>query len=126
MNRDPRPRILIVDDDPAVREILAVIFQREGWHAEGVGDGEQAIERLDTESYVAVILDLLMPRLDGAAVIQHMRENGIKTPVVVLSAVSNERGHELDPDLVRVTLQKPFEIAELRSVVRAVVQAVAR
>jgi DNA-binding response OmpR family regulator len=109
-----------------VREILAVVFQREGWSADAVGDGEQAVQRLGTATYVAVILDLLMPRLDGAAVIAHMRENGIRTPVVVLSAVSSERGHELDSDIVRVTLQKPFEIGELRAVVRAVVQAVAR
>lgn len=122
---DPRPRILIVDDDPAVREILAIIFKREGWNADAVGDGEQAIERLRTTSYVAVVLDLLMPRLDGAGVIGHMRENGIHTPVVVLSAVSSERGGELDASIVRVTLQKPFEIGELRAVVRAVVQAVA-
>jgi DNA-binding response OmpR family regulator len=67
-----------------------------------------------------------MPKLDGEAVIAFMRERDLRTPVVVLSAVSAERSGELDSRIVTVTLQKPFELGELRAVVRAVVSAVAR
>ena len=122
---DPRPRILIVDDDPAVREILSAVFRRERWHVEAASDGERAIALLGTSSYSAVVLDLLMPRLNGAAVVQFIKESGLTTPVIVLTALTSN-AQDLDPHIVRVTLQKPFEVGELRAVVRAVIRAVAK
>jgi DNA-binding response OmpR family regulator len=108
-----------VDDDPAVRDILAAVLRHEGWNADAVADGERAIECLALRPYNAMILDLLMPRVDGRGVIAYVREHDLKMPVIVLSAVSTEQARELDPRVVSVALQKPFEIGELRLVVRA-------
>jgi DNA-binding response OmpR family regulator len=116
MRSDP-PRVLIVDDDPAVRDILAAVLRHEGWNADAVSDGERAIESLQLRPYDAMILDLLMPRVDGTGVIAYVREQNLKMPVIVLSAVS--KMHELDPNVVTVAMQKPFEISELRVVIRA-------
>lgn len=120
----PRPRALIVDDDPAVREILSAILQRDGWETESVHDGEDAIRRIGETPFTVILLDLLMPRTGGAAVIDFMKSRGITTPVVVISAVAETAS--LDPQIVRVTLQKPFEIHDLRAVLRALLTAARR
>jgi two-component system, OmpR family, response regulator MprA len=114
-------RVLIVDDDPSVREILRVILQHDGWIVETAGDGADAMRRIGESEYAVILLDLMMPRVDGAAVIDFIKSRGITTPVVVVSAVSERV--RLDPQIVRVTLQKPFEIRDLRDVLRALLDA---
>ena len=116
-------RVLIVDDDPAVREILSAILQREAVICDVASDGEQALDLLGRETYGAVLLDLLMPRLDGAGVIRFMKEKGIETPVIVLTAVAGDGSHDLDPAVVRVQMQKPIELGDLRVVVRAILKS---
>jgi DNA-binding response OmpR family regulator len=115
-------RVLIVDDDPAVREILSAILQREAVVCDVASDGEQALELLRREPYGAVLLDLLMPRLDGEGVIRFMKEQGITTPVIVMSAGVTDGTHDLDPTVVRVQMQKPIELGDLRAVVRAILK----
>jgi DNA-binding response OmpR family regulator len=115
-----RAHVLIVDDDPAIREIVATILRRELIQSDLATDGEDAIAHLDAHTYHAVVLDLLMPRVDGAAVIRHMRAKNILTPVIVISAVAET--DDLDPDIVRVTMKKPIELQDLRDVVGAVLR----
>jgi DNA-binding response OmpR family regulator len=109
---------LIVDDDPSIRDILSAILRRDGWTTQCAADGEEAIEHLKAKTYTVVVLDLMMPRIDGAGVLRFMKEQSIETPVIVVSAVSHEQ--ELDPQIVRVRLQKPIEIGDLRAVLRAI------
>jgi DNA-binding response OmpR family regulator len=115
--------VLMVDDDPAVRQIMRVVLERDGVQVDIAEDGERAIRLLQQRTYDAVILDLLMPRIDGHGVISYMREKSIMTPVVVVSAVSDSAA-DLDPQLVRVVMQKPFEARELRKIVTAVLEQV--
>jgi len=114
--------VLIVDDDPAVREIVSAILHREAVTCDVANDGEQAVDLLRRETYVAVLLDLLMPRLDGEAVIRFMKERGITTPVVVMSAVA-DGSQDLDPSIVTIQMQKPIELGDLRAVVRAILKS---
>lgn len=116
------PRVLIVDDDPAIRQIVAALLARDGTDSEIAEDGSAAITLLRRERYDAVLLDLLMPRVDGLGVIAFMKENGIDTPVIVISAVTDDQVEHLDPQLVRVAMQKPLEPRELRRVVEAIVR----
>ncbi len=106
-----------------MREILRVILKRDGWLVDTVADGDEAIRLLGESEYTVILLDLLMPRMHGTAVIDFIKERGIATPVVVISSVAESAS--LDPHIVRVTLQKPFEIRDLREVLRALL-AVAR
>ena len=115
------PRVLIVDDDPSIRQIVRVLLERDGVSADIAEDGERAMHMLDENQYDAVVLDLLMPRVDGRGVIAHMNANHIDTPVVVLTAVPDV---ELDPRLVRVVLHKPMEARDLRKVVTAILEHV--
>ncbi|HEX2832480.1 MAG TPA: response regulator [Thermoanaerobaculia bacterium] len=114
------PRLLIVDDDPAIRDILCAVLRRDGWDPDSVADGEAAMQRLRTDRYDLVVLDLVMPRYSGEDVIRFIKEHSIDTRVIVVSAVSGERSHDLDPQIVTLTLQKPIELNDLRMVIRAV------
>ena len=120
----PSRRVLVVDDDPAIREIMAVLLRRDGIEVDIAEDGERANALLAENEYAAVVLDLIMPRVDGQGVIEFMKSRGLATPIVVVSAVSDERPFDLDPQLVRVAMQKPIEPRELRTVVKAILERV--
>lgn len=117
-----KKRVLIVEDDPAVRQIVRVLLERDGIEVDVAEDGERAIALLGEKAYATVLLDLLLPRLDGRGVIDFIRERKLETPVVVVTAVSDSP--DLDPRIVRVVMQKPFEARELRKVISAVLERV--
>jgi DNA-binding response OmpR family regulator len=117
-------RVLVVDDDPAIRQIIALLLQRDGVDVDIAEDGERANALLEKSEYAVVLLDLIMPRVDGYGVIEFMKSRGIRTPILVISAVTDEHMFELDPQLVRVAMQKPIEPRELRTVVKAILELV--
>ncbi len=75
-------RLLVVDDDPSVREALALVLDLNGFDVVTAGDGREAIRTLSVDSPDAVILDVLMPGLDGLEVCRRMRAIGNRTPVL--------------------------------------------
>ncbi|MEA2572330.1 MAG: hypothetical protein QOI24_4331 [Acidobacteriota bacterium] len=116
-----RARVLIVDDDPAIREIVAAILARERILTDVAADGETAIAHLDRNAYDAVLLDLSMPRPDGRDVIRHMHDHGMQAPVIVITAAADDV-RDLDSEIVRVTMTKPLALQDLRDVVRAILR----
>ena len=113
-------RVLVVDDEPAVRESLERALTLEGHHVELAGDGRAALERLGDWSADAVILDLLMPGLDGVEVCRRLRKAGDRTPVLMLTArdgvSSRVEGLDAGADDYLV---KPFALDELLARLRA-------
>jgi two-component system, OmpR family, alkaline phosphatase synthesis response regulator PhoP len=114
------PRILLVEDDPAVREIFKTIFEREGMVVDAVGDGESALRRFSSfKSPDLVVLDIMLPGIDGISVCQEIRKTS-NVPIVVLTARDGERnvvvGLEVGADDY---VTKPVNPAELVSRVRA-------
>ena len=114
------PRILLVEDDPAVREIFKTIFEREGMAVDAVGDGESALRRFSSfSSPDLVVLDIMLPGIDGISVCQEIRKTS-NVPIVVLTARDGERdvvvGLEVGADDYVI---KPVNPAELVSRVRA-------
>src|SRR5260221_14204442 len=79
-------RLLVVDDDPAVREALALVLDLNGFEVSTADDGREAIRTLAVASPDAVVLDVLMPGLDGLEVCRRMRAAGDRTPVLMLTA----------------------------------------
>jgi two-component system response regulator MprA len=116
-------QILVVDDEPAVRDSLDRALRLEGYEVGLAGDGAEALEAIAGDSPDAVVLDLMMPRVDGLEVCRRMRAAGDRTPVLVLTArdaVSDRvKGLDVGADDYLV---KPFALDELLARLRALLR----
>jgi CheY-like chemotaxis protein len=114
------PRVLVADDDPSIRQLVCTIVHRERLEIDCVSDGVEAVEKLRDHDYAVVMLDLMMPRLDGFGVIDWMKKHParIKPVVLVITAYADQKFKQVDPTLVAGVLRKPFEVAELGNLVR--------
>jgi CheY-like chemotaxis protein len=110
------PRVLVVDDDRAIRLLVNSIFSRNGYAVELAEDGAQAITRLKTNSYDVIVLDLMMPVVNGFEVLGWMRESRPGTSqscVIVLTAAAQRDLKQLDQHSVYATIRKPFDLQQL-------------
>ncbi len=114
------PRVLVADDDPSIRQLLCTIVRRERFDVDCVADGAQAIEKLKEHRYAVILLDLMMPRMNGFEVIDYLKQHppATKPIVFVITAYSDPRVKEVDSSVVAGVLRKPFEVADLGSLVR--------
>jgi two-component system, OmpR family, response regulator MprA len=116
-------RVLVVDDEPAVQRALERALRLENHEVVLAGDGEQALDALARSPADAVILDVMMPRLDGLEVVRRMRTAGDRTPVLMLTArdaVDNRvEGLDVGADDYLV---KPFALRELQARLRALLR----
>ena len=104
------PRILIVDDDAALRGLLRVLADRAGVVADEAADGTRALELLEAKNYDAVLLDLAMPHVNGFDIIKRLGHKTQRPVVIVLSALTRVSFADLDPSVVHCVVRKPFEI----------------
>ncbi|HEX9982427.1 MAG TPA: response regulator [Thermoanaerobaculia bacterium] len=113
-------RVLVADDDLAIRQLVSTIVKRERLEADCVADGQEAIEHLREREYSIILLDLMMPRVDGFGVIDYLKANppARKPVVLVVTAYADQKFKEVDPNVVAGVLRKPFEVAELGSLVK--------
>jgi DNA-binding response OmpR family regulator len=115
-------RVLVVDDEPMVREVLARYLEKEGFAVEEAEDGEQALSRFEAAPPDLVLLDLMLPRVDGLEVFRRIRERA-PTAVIMLTAKGEETdrvvGLELGADDY---VTKPFSPREVVARVRAVLR----
>lgn len=110
----PRPlagRALVVDDDTEIRLMVSRILELEGFQVEGVRDGFEAIDKLKTADYDLILLDLMMPRVDGYGVIRFLEEErpSVLGHVVIMTALHPSGVEE---KIARV-LTKPFDVLKL-------------
>jgi DNA-binding response OmpR family regulator len=115
--------ILVVDDEPMVREVLSRYLSREGFDVWAAQDGEEALTRYARATPDLVLLDLMLPKIDGYEVFRRIREQGGRTPVIMLTAKGEETdrivGLELGADDY---VAKPFSPREVVARVRAVLR----
>lgn len=113
-------RVLVADDDQSIRQLVCTIVHREGLDVDCVPDGAEAIEKLKTNEYAVILLDLMMPRVDGFGVIDHLRSHAPsqKPVVLVMTAYADQKFKEVDPNVVAGVLRKPFEVADLGNLIR--------
>ncbi len=119
------PRLLLVDDDIGIRASLSAFLARAGFQVEMVLNGEQALATLDKLKPDLVVMDVLMPRMDGREALRRMRQAGNLTPVILLTQVgeATERAMALEEGADDY-INKPFEPHELVARIRAVLRRV--
>jgi DNA-binding response OmpR family regulator len=114
--------ILVVEDEPSIREVVSLYLERAGFDVTIVTDGQAALEALERQLPDLVVLDLMLPKVDGMAVTRWLRQRG-DTPIIMLTARRQEAdriaGLEMGADDYVV---KPFSPQELVSRVRAVLR----
>ncbi|MEP6977009.1 MAG: response regulator transcription factor [Thermoleophilia bacterium] len=118
-------RILVVDDEPAVRESLRRALQLEGYGVELAGDGSEALYRLESRELEpdGIVLDVLMPEVDGLEVARRLRRSGSRVPILMLTARDEiaDRVAGLDAGADDY-LVKPFALEELFARLRAILR----
>ncbi len=117
------PRILVVDDEPNIVELARLYLTAEGYQVETAADGVAALEKVESHAPALVVLDVMMPRLDGWEVCRRLRGRNDRTPVIMLTAKDDDVdrivGLELGADDY---MGKPFNPRELVARVRAVLR----
>ncbi len=118
-----KPLILLVDDETAITDNLAPFLSRSGFRAVVAADGEAALRLLTAEPPDLLVLDVLMPRLDGREVLRQLRQAGNWTPIILLTQVgeASERAMALEEGADDY-LNKPFDPHELVARIRAVLR----
>jgi two-component system alkaline phosphatase synthesis response regulator PhoP len=116
-------RILIVEDEPDIAATLQEDLALEGHDVDTVGDGEAALARARSETFDLFVLDIMLPGVDGFDVCRTLRQSGVATPIMLLTAKSHEAEKVMGLDLgADDYVTKPFSPRELRARVRALLR----
>ena len=105
-------RALVVEDDPAIRRLVEKLLTRLKIDIDLAGDGRTAIDKLRAQHYSVLVLDLMVPELNGFEIIDVIKEENLNVPVAVVSAVSQQALTRLDLDVVKLVISKPFDVDE--------------
>src|ERR671932_2679576 len=123
---DRAPRILLVDDEPPIQTLLSFPLERDGYEVVAAADGREALARYSEQIFDLVVLDVMLPRMDGLEVCRRLRAKGETVPIIMLTAKSEEidkvLGLELGADDY---ITKPLSMREFRSRVKAVLRRAA-
>jgi len=113
-------RVLVVDDEPAIRALVAKIVERAGLTVDSARDGAEAIEMLEERPYGVVVVDLMMPNVDGYGLIDYLKKrSGARPAVIVISAGESGALRQLDGSMVHSIVRKPFDIDVLGDLISA-------
>lgn len=111
----PGTRVLVAEDESSIRTLVSKFLQKKGYDVVTASDGADAVTKLDAERFDVVLLDIMMPRIDGFGVMAHLRETqpALAARVVVMTAFPRTAMGRLG-DSCRI-LSKPFDLEELTS-----------
>lgn len=120
------PRILVVDDDTAVRGAIKTVLERDGHEVVLAGNGRAGVSAVENNAFDVVICDIFMPGMDGIETIHAFHKSNPKMPIIAMSGFTFRDGHEPAPDFLSLatklgaacSLRKPFRPQELLKAVR--------
>lgn len=112
-------RLLVIDDDDAIRSLLFTIFRRRGYKVDTARNGVEALERLASCRYSLIVLDLMMPMMNGYELLGRLAQEPRSDRPVVLVLTAGTEPRNLDPEVVAGTMRKPFDIQLLLDTVAA-------
>ena len=110
-----RKRALVVDDDDPIRTMLAKVVERQNLDVDTARDGVEAIEKIDEDGYSVIVLDMMMPRVDGYGVLRHMQEHHpdkLRCTIIASAVPESEILKRFEVPVYRIHA-KPFDMAKL-------------
>ena len=117
----------MVDDEAAIRALVAKIIERAGFDVDTAKDGREAIEMIGAAEYDVLVIDLMMPNVDGYGVVDFLRQRGGAQPAVILvTAADSAAVRKMDGAFVHSVLRKPFDIDVLADLISAAAQTMRR
>lgn len=120
MTTEQHKRVLIADDDPEVRLLLSTALRQKDLSIDEAETGRQALDLLRTNAYAVLLLDLMMPEVDGLSVLDAIRSDLPNPPVVlVVTGASRQLIEQVDTSRVHGIVRKPFDPIEVASIVAA-------
>jgi CheY-like chemotaxis protein len=113
--------VLVAEDDPSIRSLIASALRRRRLRLMTASNGAEALEHLEAQEWLVLVLDLMMPEVTGWDVIAWLAEHRDRKPQTVIVVSATERAHldQLDPTVVNAVIFKPFDIMQLSAYVKA-------
>jgi CheY-like chemotaxis protein len=127
MTSETRPAVLIIDDDPGIRELLRTLTERLGCTAVTASNGCEAIQKLQDESFDLMLLDLMMPVMNGYDVVDRLKAMETPRPAVIVVTAGHEDARSLDRldgRVVSSIVRKPFDISAVSDFIQVTASAV--
>lgn len=122
----PQRRVLVIDDEAVVRALLRRSLERRGYSVTEASGGDAGLRALAQQQPDLIVLDMTMPEVDGAEVVQRLRARGLETPILLISGnVDPALERRLEPGSFQGFLRKPFSIAELIATIEGLLVAAA-
>ncbi len=127
MAASPNKRLLVVDDDDAVRQVTEEMLSVLGYESESVGSGQKALSKLSERDFDLVLLDVAMPTMSGAEVVAELEQRKVDLPVILMTGFSISDVADLmdSPRSPRAVLSKPFPMKELQAAVEQMFEVAA-
>jgi two-component system response regulator (stage 0 sporulation protein F) len=120
---EARHRALLVEDDQGIRRLVERLLQRRGIEVDTASEGQTALDLLREKSYSVLVLDLMVPKVNGFEIIDFIKREKLDVPVAVVSAVSQQALTQLDLDIVKLVITKPFDVDEFTKAIVALCEA---
>ena len=116
------PRVLVVEDDDAIRTLLAAALRREPFEVDTASDGAAALQMTRDVEYAVIVLDLMMPRLNGFEFLEafHSATPKHRSVIFVVTAFDDAKVAKLQAAHVHAVVKKPFDVAQLVTMIREV------
>ena len=111
-------RALICEDDPSIRALVRTVLQRDGFEVDTTAEGFSAMQQLEKNCYDVIVLDLMMPGVDGYAVVDRVKARWPnRLPQIIIMTAVSDAMRKAFPEPVCTVLPKPFDIDKLTAVV---------